>query len=85
MLGIADVRMWILAYFTNKKQQFMSHYMIEMDTVDARWLKFVGPLDARHFNFMRPTLKFHAAMDSPFSLFWSPYTKFWRQGRRDAP
>ena len=56
-----------------------------MDTVDARWSKFVRPLDARHFNFMRPTLKFHAAMDSAFSLFWSPYTKFWRKGRREAP
>jgi hypothetical protein len=35
----------------------------------CRCLKFVRPLDARHFNFVRPTLKFHAAMDSEFSSF----------------
>jgi hypothetical protein len=45
-----------------KKQQFMSHY--EVDAMDARWLKFVHPLDARQFNFVRPTLKFGTAMDS---------------------
>jgi hypothetical protein len=50
-----------------------------------RWLTFVRPVDAKHFNFMRPTLEFHAAMDSAILLFWSPNTKFWRQGRRDAP
>jgi hypothetical protein len=35
-----------------------------VDAMDARWLKFVHPLDARHFNFVRPTLKFGTAMDS---------------------
>jgi hypothetical protein len=54
--------------------------MIEMYTVDARWLKFVRPLDARHFSFMRPTLKFHAAMDSAFSLFWIQLHKILASG-----
>jgi hypothetical protein len=35
-------------------------------------IKIWRPLDARHFDFVRPTHKFCAVMDSTSSLFWSP-------------
>jgi hypothetical protein len=55
--------------------------MIEMDTVYARWLKFVRPLDTRHFNFMRPTLEFHAPW-TPRSHYFLVHTQNF--GVRDA-
>lgn len=48
----------------------------------CRWLNFVRPLDARHLDVVRPTLKFRTAVDSACSSFWSPHTKFWRRVRR---
>jgi hypothetical protein len=67
------------------KKTTVNDSLYELDAVDARWLNFVRHLDARNFNFVRPTPKLYAAVDLAFSLLWSPYTKFWRQGRRDAP
>ena len=58
----------------------MSHY--EVGAMDARWLKFVHPLDARHFNFVRPTLKFGTARDSHVLIILGVHTQ--NIGFRDA-